>query len=352
MNVLRRTVSALLVGGLLMTCVACSSTSNAGSQTAASTVPASSTAEAASSGTVPASSASSGDFRIAYIAKNTVDAFHQRLNNAAEAAMKDLVSKGRIKSYKIYDGQTDPVTQSNLCTDALNDGANLVILLPAEAAGSAAVLTQCKAKNVPCVVVNSQTNNTDQLAAAYVGSDDVQAGKMLAQFVQQQIPNGGGYGHIMGIIGNSAQIQRGKGLHSVLDTDSKWKLLSGCEQGADWQAEKAVKFSEDWLQKYGKQLNAIICDNDDMSSAVQTAMNAKGRNDIVCVGVDGNKGALTMVKNGALKATIYQDAPSQGTKAIELADKILHGETVSKTTWVDYILVTKDNVDKYLAIVK
>ena len=86
-----------------------------------------------------------------------------------------------------------------------------------------------------------------------------------------------------------------------------------------------------------------------MSSAVQTAMNAAGRSDIVCIGVDGNVGPLTMIKNGELRATVYQDGAGQVTKAIDLMVDYFNGKTVAKSTMIDFVLVTKDNVDKYLA---
>jgi ABC-type sugar transport system substrate-binding protein len=285
---------------------------------------------------------------VGYIAKNSVDAFHYPINTTATRLLNDLKSKGTISNWHFYDGLTDPVTQVQLLNDAINMGCNFIIVLPAEAAGCAPILSTCKEKNIPVIVVNSKTSNTDQLATAYVGSDDVQAGEIMAKFVQAQIPNGGGYGHIQGVIGNSAQIQRGQGLHNILDQDPKWKLLDGAEQGAEWQAEKAVRFAEDWLTKYGSDLNGIICDNDDMSSAVQAAMNAAGRRDIVAIGVDGNAGPLNMVKNGDLRATVFQDGVGQITKAIELMVKVIGGETVPKETMVDFVLVTKDNVDKYI----
>ncbi len=289
-----------------------------------------------------------GKLTVGYIAKNTVDAFHATINKAATEALDALVAGGKIDSWNLYDGLTDPVTQCNLLEDAINMGSDLIIVLPSEAAGCSPILERCKEEGIPCIVVNSKTDNTDELATAYVGSDDVQAGEMMAEFVQEQLPEGGGYGHLQGIIGNSAQIDRGTGLHNILDADSSWTLLDGAEQTAEWQAEKAVKFAEDWLAKYGEELNAIICDNDDMSSAVQTAMNAAGRTDIVCIGVDGNQGPMTMVKNGELLATVYQDGAGQVTTAIDLAVKVMNGETVEKETMVDFVLVTKDNVDKYL----
>lgn len=288
------------------------------------------------------------DFVIGYIAKNTVDAFHATINNAAKEALDAYKKEGKIKDWRLFDGLTDPITQNNLLEDAINMGVDLIIMLPAEAAGCSPMLERAAEINLPVIVVNSKTDNTNELAKAYVGSDDVQAGEMMAKFVMEQIPQGGGYGHIQGIIGNSAQIERGQGIHSILDPADNWVLLDGAEQSAEWQAEKAVRFAEDWLTKYGDRLNAVICDNDDMSSAVQAAMNAAGRKDIVAIGVDGNKGPLTMVKNGELRATIYQDGAGQVKTAIDLAIKVLYGEEVEKETMVDFVLVTKENVDEYL----
>lgn len=313
-------------------------------KTEATTTDAESTVEEA----VSEAAATTDEIVVGYIAKNTVDAFHATINNAAKEKLDGLKADGTIKDWHLLDGLTDPVTQCNLLEDALNMGCNLIVVLPAEAAGCSPIVERCKEEGIPCVVVNSKTENTDELATAFVGSDDVEAGEMMAKFVAQQLPDGGGYGHLQGIIGNSAQIQRGEGLHNILDSDTNWKLLDGCEQTAEWQAEKAVKFAEDWLAKYGDDLNAVICDNDDMSSAVQSAMNAAGREDIVCIGVDGNEGPMTMVKNGELLATVYQDGAGQVVKGIEVAISAAKGETVQYSYMVPFVLVTKDNVDQYL----
>jgi ABC-type sugar transport system substrate-binding protein len=285
---------------------------------------------------------------IGYIAKNSTDVFHGPLNTAARRELDSLKASGKIANWFFYDGMTDPVTQVALMDTAINAGCTNIIFLPAEAAGSAPVLTKAREKNIPVVVVNSMTTNTEQLAAGYVGSDDVQAGEMMAQFVQSRLPNGGGWGHIQGVLGNSAQIQRGQGIHSVMDKDTKWRLLDGAEQTGDWQADKAVNFAMDWLAKFGQNLNAVICDNDDMSSGAQNYLNSRGRRDIVCIGVDGNAGPMNMVKNGDLQATVYQDGVGQVLKGIELLMKVANGESIPKTTMIPFVLITRDNVDQYL----
>lgn len=289
---------------------------------------------------------SADDFKVAYIAKNTVDAFHATLNGAAKDALNELKAQGVIDSWQLYDGMTDPITQVNLLSDALASGADLVILLPAESEGSAPIVSRCAEEGIPVIVVNSTTNNTEALATAFVGSNDVDAGEMMANFVKAQVPAGGKYAHMMGVVGNSAQIARGKGILNILGNDAKWESVG--DFAADWSADKAVSFASDVITEHGNEIKAIICDNDDMSSAVQNYVNSIGRKDIVAIGVDGNAGPLSMVKAGTLRSTVLQDGAAQVTTAISLIPDIIDGKKVEKTTMVPFTLVTSENVAMYL----
>lgn len=323
---------------MVMSFVACASTAPA--------APAAAEATAAPEVAATEAPAAAPAIHVAYIAKNTVDAFHATLNGAAKVALDALVANGTIADWQLYDGQTDPIIQTNLIEDAINNGANFVILLPAEAEGSAPVVSRCAEAGIPIVVVNSMTNNTTDLATAFVGSNDVQAGEMMAQFVLEKITDGGKYAHMMGIVGNSAQIQRGEGIANIMGAQSTWSSVG--DFAADWSADKAVSFATDALTQYGDEIKAIICDNDDMSSAVQAYCNSIGRTDIICIGVDGNAGPLQMVKDGTLLATVLQDGAAQVTTAVNLIPDIIAGKTVEKSIMVPFTLVTAENVDQYL----
>ena len=294
----------------------------------------------------PAFAAAADGIRVAYIAKNTVDAFHAQLNGAARTALDALVKDGTIVRWQLYDGLTDPITQVNLLEDAINSGANFVIILPAESEGSAPVVTRCKELGIPVVVVNSMTNNTEALATTFIGSDDVEAGEIMANFVIKLVPGGGKYAHMMGVVGNSAQIQRGQGIGNIMGKLNNWQSVG--DFPADWSADRAVQFATDAVTQHGADLKAIICDNDDMSSAVQAYVNSIGRKDIVCIGVDGNPGPLQMVKDGDLRSTVLQDGAGQVIAAIKLIPDIIAGKSVQKTIMVPFTLVTPENVDKYL----
>ena len=85
-----------------------------------------------------------------------------------------------------------------------------------------------------------------------------------------------------------------------------------------------------------------------MSSAAQAECNAKGRSDIVCIGVDGNQGPLQMVKEGTLGATVLQDGAGQVNVGIDAIVASIRGKVVEKNYVVPFVLVTSENVDEYL----
>ncbi|MDO4320984.1 MAG: substrate-binding domain-containing protein [Lachnospiraceae bacterium] len=287
-----------------------------------------------------------GKVVVGYISKNLVDPFHVPINDAAEEQLQAMVDDGIIDEFTgILDGNTDGAKQCDLAQDCLNMGADYVIILPAEAVASDPAVTALVDAGTKVVVVNSKTDSTDDLALTYCGSDDVYAGELMADYVMEKVPDGGVYVHCQGVIGNSAQIQRGEGILNKLDAE-KWELAA--DVPCDWAADKAVNAAQDYMAQYGDDLKAIICDNDDMSSAAQQTCNEAGREDIVCIGVDGNQGPLAMVKAGTLGATVLQDGVGQVTAGIDAIKADIAGETVEKEYVVPFVLVTSENVDEYL----
>lgn len=314
-------------------------------KTADTAAPAGDTAAPAGDTAAPAE-----EIIVAYMAKNTVDAFHATMNKKAGDIFDQWKSEGLIADWQLYDATTDPAMQISLLEDAISNGANMVALQPCEQAGSDPVVTRCNELGIPIVVINSYTDSTMELASGFAFSDDYDAGAMMADYVMSKIPEGGKFAHMMGVVGSSAQILRGQGVADKMNADSGWENVG--DYAAEWLAEKAVAFATDVITQYGDELKAIVCDNDDMSSAVQAYCNSIGREDIVCIGVDGNKGPLTMVKEGKLGATVFQDGAGQVEYALNTIMKsIITGKTDGvnmKKDDIPFILVTKDNVDQYL----
>ena len=88
---------------------------------------------------------------------------------------------------------------------------------------------------------------------------------MLADWVIKNVPNGGKYIHCTGILGNSAQIERGQGIMEVMEKHPEFEMVG--EPDTQWSGDKAANATTDAIAQYGEELVAVIADNDDMSSA-------------------------------------------------------------------------------------
>lgn len=289
-----------------------------------------------------------GKIIVGYISKNLTDPFHGPINTHAEEAFDALVADGTIDEWTgILDGQTLPDVQINCAADCITKNCDYVFIAPCEAEASDPAVTQMADAGIKVCVFNSKTTSTDDVAFVYTGSDDVYAGELLAQWVIDNCPDGGKYIHCNGILGNSAQIQRTEGMHNLMDKLPEFEMVA--DEDTQWSGEKAATAAENAMAQYGDELVAIICDNDDMSSAAQSACNAAGRSDIICVGVDGNQTPLEMIKAGELGATVLQDGVGQLQAGIDAMVADIEGTwTNEKEVMVPFVLVTAENVDEYL----
>lgn len=348
----KKIIAAMMAAAMTMSLAACGAAKEEAAPTAApekEEAPAAEEAAEAAADAVSAGGDLNGDGKVivGYISKNTVDVFHAGINSAAEERLNALVADGTIDEWTgILDGNTDGAKQCDLAQDCINYPCDYVIILPAESTASDPAVTSMADAGIGVVVVNSATDSTDEKALTFSGSDDVYAGELMGNYVMENAPDGGVFIHCQGIIGNSAQIQRGEGIASTIEKDSKW--TKAADIPCDWDASKAVNAVDDYLAQYGDDLKAVICDNDDMSSAAQAECNAKGREDIVCIGVDGNQGPLQMVKDGTLGATVLQDGAGQVLAGIDAIAAAVKGETVEKSYVVPFVVVTSENVDQYL----
>ena len=286
-----------------------------------------------------------GKIVVGYISKNLVDPFHVPINDAAEELLQGMVDDGTIDEFTgILDGNTDGAKQCDLAQDCINMACDYVIILPAEAVASDPAVTSLVDAGTKVVVVNSKTDSTADLALTYCGSDDVYAGQLMAEYVMEQVPDGGVYVHLQGVIGNSAQIQRGEGIVNTLDSE-KWELAA--DVPCDWAADKAVNAAQDYMAQYGDELKAIICENDDMAMGALQAAESQNR-DLIIIGTDAIPDALQAVKDGRLSGTVLQDANSQASTAVDTAVKVASGEEVEERYDISFQLITIDNVDQYI----
>jgi inositol transport system substrate-binding protein len=278
------------------------------------------------------------DVKIGVSFQNMQNEFIIYMSDALRAKAKTL-GVALVES----DGQGKAENQVSAVENFIAQKVDAIVLNPYDKEGCAPAVEKAVAANIPIVVVNAQVVNLDK-ANAYVGSDDIDAGKIEMQHIADLIKGKGNVAIIHGPNGNSAEVQRTQGNMEILKKYPEIKVVF--EQTANWDRAQALSLMENWLQT-GKQIDAVVAQNDEMALGASRAIQAAKKN-IPVIGIDAIPDALKGVKDGKLVATVFQDARGQGAGAIEVAAKLARGESVPKTTFIPFQLVTKDNLAQFM----
>jgi ABC-type sugar transport system substrate-binding protein len=283
-------------------------------------------------------------WRIAFLAKGNMDVFVKNISDAALRRGQELSDKCTVT---VFDAEGDMNKQIQQAEDAITQRFDAIVLIAVDYDGSAPIIDMAERAGILLVGDNTTTNNISKVT--YVGSDDVDAGKIQGEYLKTRLKPGARVCYMMGPIGVSPQIFRKQGIEESLFNDRSMNIQVLEEQTANWRRDTAMSLAEDWLTKYNNNIDAIICQNDDMAMGALEAAEAKGVKDrVVIVGVDAISDALQAIEAGRLDATVFQDAAGQGAGGIDAAIKLLEaGQKKMPDVWIPFKAVTKENVAQF-----
>lgn len=214
--------------------------------------------------------------------------------------------------------------------------------------GSSAAVEACKTAGIPLVEFISYTENEDY--ATFVGTDVKSSGIMAADLIAEAIGEKGKLFEIQGVIGHTAQINRGAGIAEQLENYPDIELVES--QSGEFSKDKAMAVTEAWLAKYPEgEIDAIVAHNDQMALGALNACQAANRPEIKIVGIDGDAEALQAVVDGKMAATVLDYCEEECRLAVEEMVSILDGNDPAKEILADYVPVnTVEDAEKFLEL--
>jgi inositol transport system substrate-binding protein len=240
----------------------------------------------------------------------------------------------------VVDAGRSALKQVEQVESFIAQGVDAIILNPCEVEASSAAVQKALAANIPIINVNSATSAAP---TAFVGSDDVESGRIAMRYIAEKLGGKGNLLVIHGYMGQAAQLQRDLGAKEILKAYPDIKLVA--EQTGEWDRAKAMSLTENWIQAYGSKIDAVFAHNDEMGlGAVKALENAHLNDKVLVVSIDAIADAVAAVKKGTLDATVFQNARVQGSKAVETAVKIAKKEPFEKEVLVPFKLITQANV--------
>ena len=198
--------------------------------------------------------------------------------------------------------------------------------------------------------------NTDM----YISFDNRMVGEIMAQSMEEAIPDGGKIFMIQGSATDNNVAMVKEGFEDTLkNSDLKVVYEANCE---GWVAELAADYVEEALEEY-PDVKGIMCGNDDIASQViQVLAENQLAGQVIVVGQDGDLAACQRIVEGTQYMTAFKSIEDLARQAARYAVKMAEEGKVSSDVTdtvndgsydvpakvLEPVAVTRDNIDEVI----
>jgi ABC-type sugar transport system substrate-binding protein len=274
----------------------------------------------------------------------------------ASAAVKEFKRFAREKGYGliILDAQNDIQREAFNVDNLMAKRVDAILVNAVDAKGSRASLRKAARRGFIVTCFNANVDNPEVLGIrAYSGPQYYEQAVTAAKVALSSRPKGNAV-IITGDPGYDAATKREKGF-----TDTIAKAADGTTlldiQTANWMRENAQRVMSDFITKYGRKIDIVYSEDDNMTAGAVNAMKAAGytlADKPLVISIGAMADGLPLVEEGWIDSTIMQSPKEEAQLAIEVAIKIIRKEQAEpyKDYFLDTAPVTKTNVQDVVAM--
>jgi len=212
----------------------------------------------------------------------------------------------------------------------INQGVDAIVIAAVVTTGWDDVLKEAKAAKIPVILEDRTIDADPSLYASWIGDDfkkeGVTAGTWAAKEAGSTPTN---MVVLEGTTGSAPAIDRATGFSSAIGSSGIKTLDS---QTGNFTRADGKTVMEGFLQKYGKTINLLFAQNDDMGLGALDAIKAAGLTpgkDIKIVTIDGTHDGLTALSQGEFNYVVECN-PLLGDKVASIVKDVLAGKKVDK----------------------
>ena len=237
--------------------------------------------------------------------------------------------------------ENDGKRQARQIDSMIAKKVDLIVVAPDNVNDVTPAIERAYSKGIPVILFDRKIKNPHY--TAYIGGDNVEAGRSVARFMVERLKGKGTVVEITGLKDASPVIERHRGFMAVM---KKYPGIKVVTLDSNWKIERAQELMRQYLDK-GGHADGVFGHND--LCAIGAFQEVERRNiakQMVIVGIDGLPGAwegVDRVKRGQFAASYVY--PTQGEKVIALAMNILEGKPYKKDNYLQSFLATPENCD-------
>ena len=309
--------------------------------------------------------------RVGVITYTQDDPFINGLTDELKAQLKAMENKERRIIVSTKSGNDDQQEQNEKVEEMIDAGCDVLCINLVDRTAPSRIIRMARNEDIPVIFFNREPVREDLMQwekLYYVGCDAEQSGIMQGEIAAEYInshpevdKNEDGkiqYVLLEGEAGHQDAISRTEySVKTLMKNDVILEKLS--YQLADWNRGQAENRMNRLISQYGKEIELVISNNDEMALGAVEAYRTVGyaREDWpVIFGIDGLEDALKAVKAGEMQGSILNDRVDQAKEMAKMAVKLFEGEDFEQENlkegryyFSEYQKVDSSNIDEYLS---
>lgn len=197
------------------------------------------------------------------------------------------------------------------------------------------VLREAKDAGIPVLLTDRYIHTEDEsLFVGFIGSDFLEEGRSAGRFLLKKAEGMDNIRivEITGTVDSTPMKQRAIGFREMIAGDSRFNIIQSVS--GDFLRSKGKEWMESILEQE-QDIDVLYSHNDAMTLGALEAIEAAGLvpgKDIIIVTVDGEQGAVDLLREGKINCVV-ECTPLIGDTIMALAKKLANGEAIERITY-------------------
>lgn len=249
-------------------------------------------------------------------------------------SMQEALSPANGFELILADSNNDAAKQVADVQGFIDQEVDYIVIAAVNMDGWDTVLKNAKAAGIPVILVDRTINASEDLYTCWVGSDFKGEGKKATDWIAKRFSSDQQVDivNLQGQLGASAQVGRSEALEEAVAVHSNWNLLA--QQTGEWSTDTAKEIMASWIQQFGKEIDVVYAENDNMADGAIQALEEAGipvggDDGVAIISFDANRAYLQMTLEGKINCNVECN-PLHGPKVAEIIKKIEAGQSPAK----------------------
>jgi ABC-type sugar transport system substrate-binding protein len=281
--------------------------------------------------------------------------FVAQIDNPSQGFSWKMYQKNADKygfEVSVCDNKNDVQQQTTCINDAVAQGADAIAINPKDEMGYVPATKAAMEKGVVvCLSMVPPAAEAIDGSTCSVSVDDILGGKTAAEAIMAFFPDGATGVEIGGQGGHVAANNRHEGFSQGI-AGKNIEVLD-YQNPTAWDTAEAQAIAEDMITKYGDQIQFVFTHWDNGATGVINALKAVNEpwaEEVLIIGVDGNKVGFQQVESWKNYISIAQNAETITSKVMEQSMLWIKKDPAAvKANIIPFDIISKETIGNFTA---